>query len=640
MAWVGRQSPQLDGAYILFAASLSLVCLIAFVLVAIIWPSEDVSPVPFSVEVPPQLRKGYKWDLTGSNDEPEIRDDRIQPRCPADGRPLAYDSIKAASPTDIDHAIASAATAQREWTKTTFAQRRKLLNTLLQYVIDQQEDIVEACCLDSGKTKIDASFGEVVVTVEKLQWTIKHGENALAPSYRPTNLLMCYKSNYVVYEPLGVVAACFSWNYPFHSWISNVISALFSGNAIILKPSEQTCWSSTYFLDIVRSALTVCGHSPEIVQNIICLPDVADHLTSHPGISHITFIGSRPVAHKVCTSAAKALTPVTVELGGKDPAIVLDDHSTIADIDSVVSIIMRGTFQSAGQNCIGIERVIALPAIHDILVAKLESQIRNLRLGSVTHPSTTTSIDLGSMISSASFSRLESLITDAISRGARLHTGGTRYIHPDHPQGHYFLPTLLSNITSTMPIAQTELFAPICLVLRATDPTHATALANSTSYGLGASIFGVPTRQNTPIIRAMSRDIKAGMVSINDFGSFYACSLPFGGTKGSGYGRFSGAEGLQGLCNIKSICEDSWWARLLGIKTAIPPVLQYPVHGSRGWTACKGIVGTGYSPTWSGRLKALGSLLGALTGFSGGKDTPSERVIRDEGKHVNGQAKN
>ena len=127
---------------------------------------------------------------------------------------------------------------------------------------------------------------------------------------------MCYKKNTVRYEPLGVVAACVSWNYPFHNFISPVISALFGGNAIVVKPSEQTCWSAAYFLKIIRGALVACGQSKELVQSVVCLPETADYLTSHPKIRHITFIGSRDIAFKVCASAAKALTPVTVELGG------------------------------------------------------------------------------------------------------------------------------------------------------------------------------------------------------------------------------------------------------------------------------------------------------------------------------------
>lgn len=303
--------------------------------------------------------------------------------CPADGSGLQRDAIIPADRSDIDTAVFQAASAQKSWAKTSFTKRRQVLKTLLKYILTHQDDIVKACSLDSGKTKIDACFGEILVTAEKLQWTIKHGQNALAPSRRPTNLLMCYKSNTVYYESLGVVAACVSWNYPFHMLVSPVISALFSGNAIVVKPSEQVCWSSLYFIEIVRGALKACGHSPELVQTVICFPDVANHLTSHPTIKHITIIGSREVAHKVAASASKSLTALTIELGGKDPAIVLEDASTIADIDNVASILLRGTFQAAGQNCIGIERVIALPKVHDVLLETITPTIKAMRVGLV-----------------------------------------------------------------------------------------------------------------------------------------------------------------------------------------------------------------------------------------------------------------
>ena len=524
----------------------------------------------------------------------------INCECPADGRSLGYHIPSKTA--DIDAAVERAAIAQRTWSPT-FSQRRRLLKTLLRHILDNQESIVAACCIDSGKTKIDACFGEILVTVEKLQWTIKHGERALAISRRPTNLLMCYKKNTVIYEPLGVVAACVSWNYPFHNFISPVISALFAGNAIIIKPSEQTCWSSVYFTDIIRGALTACGHSPELVQNVVCWPDVADHLTSHPGLSHITFIGSREIAHKVCASAAKALTPVTVELGGKDPAIVLDD--TLGNLDEVATVLMRGVFQSAGQNCIGIERIIALPQVHDRLLEIVLPKIRQMRLGSVLldeqgKPSVT--LDMGSMISSRSFTKLESLISSAVSLGATLHSGGHAYANPSHPNAHYFLPTLLSNVTPSMPIAQTELFAPVFLIMRAESVDDAISIANSTSYGLGASVFG----HNKRDVQKCVRGITAGMVSVNDFGSYYACSMPFGGVKGSGYGRFGGEEGLRALCNIKSVCEDATWARWLGMRTRIPPPLQYPIKDGRtGWEMCLGVVGLGYGTSWRERLEGL-----------------------------------
>lgn len=469
-----------------------------------------------------------------------------------------------------------------------------------------------------------------MVTVEKLQWTIKHGEKALKPSRRPTNLLMCYKKNTVVYEAMGVVSACVSWNYPFHNFISPVISALFSGNAIVVKPSEQTAWSSYYFLNIIRGALSAYGQCPDLVQSVICWPDVADHLTSHPNISHITFIGSRPVAHKVCTSAAKALTPVTVELGGKDPAIILDDSTTLRKLDQVASILMRGVFQSAGQNCIGIERIIALPAVHDRLIKIVLPKIKAMKVGypivdriqkvTITRENQIfTTPDMGAMISATSFSKLESLITEAISMGAILHHGGSRLHLPSHPDGNYFPPTLLTNVLPTMQIAQEELFAPIFLLLRAESISHAISIANSTPYALGASVFG---HHRTDTDRCV-REIKAGMVSVNDFASYYATSLPFGGTKGSGYGRFGAEEGLRGLCNIKAVCEDAEWARWVGMHTKIPMLLQYPIDdGAQAWEMCKGIIGLGYAIGLKARLKGFVQLI--RVGLSRGKE------IRDE----------
>ncbi|KAL8987867.1 MAG: hypothetical protein Q9169_008638, partial [Polycauliona sp. 2 TL-2023] len=404
-------------------------------------------------------------------------------------------------------------------------------------------------------------LGEILVTVEKLKWTIQHGEKALRPERRPTNFLMMYKHNEVRWEPLGVLAACVSWNYPFHNALSPIISTLFTGSAILVKSSEQTAFSANYFTSIARHALSACGHSPHLVQSLVCWPQTANHLTSHPGISHITFIGSKPIAHIVCASAAKALIPVCVELGGKDPAVLLDSISDYDLKHKVVPILMKGIFTSSGQNCIGIERIIACPRSYERLIPLLEKQIQGLRLGSAipcqtTNEATSTNnnqnIDIGAMISPATFQHLESLIRSAISLGATLRAGtGTQYIHPTYPQGHYFAPTLLTNIDSTMPIASTELFAPIALLMPASSPAHAISIANSTPYALGASVFGYPSSSSfSKQTRAQAqsdidlclRNIKAGMISLNDFGAYYAVSLPFGGRGGSGYGRFGGQE--------------------------------------------------------------------------------------------------
>jgi acyl-CoA reductase-like NAD-dependent aldehyde dehydrogenase len=469
---------------------------------------------------------------------------------------------------------------------------------MLKFILQNQESIARAACLDSGKTRVDASFGEILVTVEKLKWSIKHGSRALKPEKRPTNLLMMYKSNEVKWEPLGIVAACVSWNYPFHNLLGPIISAIFAGNGIIVKGSEQTAWSSQYFTSIARGALSACGHDENLIQSVICWPSVAPHLTSHPAISHLTFIGSQDIAYKVAASAAKSLTECCLELGGKDAAILLDD---IKDIDRVVATIIRGVFQSAGQNCIGIERVICLPNIYNKIIPLLQPIIESLRPGSALNSD---SVDVGASISSAGFSKLESLISDAVAQGAKLLVGGKQFSHPHYPKGHYFSPTLLVDVTPSMKIASTELFAPVCLLMRASSISDAIALANGTEYGLGSSVFG----SNTTDLELVTRELKAGMVAVNDFAAYYAVQLPFGGVKGSGYGRFAGEEGLRSLCAQKSIIRDRWPGV---IKTAIPGPLQLPLKNEkRAWDMCKGIVEFGYGESFGRQVGGIRKLVG------------------------------
>jgi acyl-CoA reductase-like NAD-dependent aldehyde dehydrogenase len=563
------------------------------------------APVPYSVAPPEQARPGWRGPFI---QEPTLKvsgSSLIQCYAPATGESLGR--VNPSTAEGIDRAISKAKAAQVQWARTTFAERRKVLRTMLKFVLENQETIARVACLDTGKTMVDAALGEILVTTEKLRWTLRHGEDSLKNERRATNLLMMYKWNEVMFEPLGVVAACVSWNYGFHNVVSPIIASIFAGNAIVVKGSEATAWSSSYFTSIITRALEVCGHSPEIVQSVVCWPNVADHLTSHPDIAHITFIGSRPVAHHVCASAAKSLTPVCVELGGKDPAIVLDDLSD-SDFKRVASILMRGTFQSAGQNCIGIERVIAQPKVYDRLVSYLTPKIQALRQGSILTASSDTPIDIGASISSASFSNLEALIADAVSTGARLLAGGKRYTHPDHPSGHYFAPTFLADVTPSMKIAQTELFAPVFLLMRATSVSDAITIANSTIYALGASVYGTSTHDLERVVR----EVHAGMVAVNDFAVTYMVQLPFGGVKGSGYGRFAGKEGLRSLCNQKAVTRDRWsWA---GVKTSIPPPMDIPLKGpgagKKAWEMAKGIVWLGYAENWSGRIKGLKGVVG------------------------------
>ncbi|PRT53169.1 hypothetical protein B9G98_00789 [Wickerhamiella sorbophila] len=563
--------------------------------------SRNHEGIQFSLPIPEAAQehwKGKRVSVMNIRDESDPQ--YIKALCPATGQLLG--SFKAADEAAIDDTLARATAAQRKWGESSFDDRRRVLKTIARYISDHQREVARVACRDTGKTMLDAALGEIMVTLEKIKWLIKHGEDALTPSKRPgsTNVLLFYKGAEVRYEPLGVVCAMVSWNYPLHNLMGPVVAGLFAGNSVVVKGSEQVVWSSEFFVQIAKRALELEGFDPETVQLISCWPEHADYLTSHPAIKHITFIGSCPVAHSVCTAAARSLTPVVTELGGKDPLVVLDDVSG-AKVKEIASIIMRGVFQSAGQNCIGVERVIALPKTHDALLDIFKKRVPQLRLGSSIDE--LANIDMGALIAAHHLDRLEALVSDAVAQGAVLEAGGKRFAHPKYPLGIYFEPTLLSGVTKDMKIAQEEVFGPILLLMKAESVDDAIEIANSTQFALGASVFGSSSRDVDRCVKS----IRAGNVAINDFATYHLCQLPFGGVGGSGYGKFGGAEGLRGLCLEKSVCYD----RFPFISTFIPRALDYPIPSvAKAWSMVRALNDLGYAQSGWVKFKALRRLLG------------------------------
>ncbi|EEB96884.1 hypothetical protein MPER_03896, partial [Moniliophthora perniciosa FA553] len=269
-----------------------------------------------------------------------------------------------------------------------------------------------------------------------MEWILDHGERYLKPEKRSRNLILGYKDSYVHYNPLGVVAAIVSWNYPLHNAWSPILAAIFAGNGIVLKCSENVIWSSSYFVNVIKDALVACGHDPELVQVwhvvlytpkdfqiqpfqlVCCWPEDADALTRSPLIKHITFIGSETVGRKIAIAATEHLTPW-------------------------ISLWMRGIFQNAGQSCIGIERLIVHADQYDKLYVMLQGRIDKLRCGSVMSPSDEgylSPVDVGSMISGDRFEGLDAYLREAEEDGAQIHGGG-QYRHVYCGYGTYYKPT-------------------------------------------------------------------------------------------------------------------------------------------------------------------------------------------------------
>ncbi|GAA5846640.1 hypothetical protein JCM9279_003391 [Rhodotorula babjevae] len=521
---------------------------------------------------------------------------------PASAQHLA--TVPALNGDEVRERVRKAVHAQRAWRSSSWARRRRVLRSLLEWTVDHAEALSKVASRDSGKTLVDAAFGEILTTCEKLRWLIANAEAAIAPDYRPTNLVLAHKVSKVVYEPLGVVAALVSWNYPLHNALGPIVAALVVGDAIVVKPSEQVAWSSLIFIEAVRDCLTACGEDPELVQIAVTLPENVEALTGDERIKHITFIGSEAVGKKVALKAAEIGTPVLLELGGKDPAVLCPS----ADLQYFADTWMRGVFQSGGQNCIGTERFLVHSSLYDAFVSTMHERISRLELGDVLSPTAADKqVDVGAMISDRLFDELEVLVAHAVKEGARCLVGGKRADKGVVGEGHYFEPTLLVDVTPSMAIAQQEVFAPIMTVLKYDTLDEAVAIANGTRYGLGAAVFG----RKQDECRYVIERLECGMVCSNDFGVFYLNqSLPFGGAKASGNAlRFAGPEGLRGLCNLKAVTED----RLHGlIQTGIPPLLAYPISSAQGaWTFVQGLVRVVYGRDAAQRARGLWALVTA-----------------------------
>jgi aldehyde dehydrogenase (NAD+) len=467
-------------------------------------------------------------------------------------------TVKAMSRPDVKAALDRARVAQKKWALSTFAERRKLLFALMEYVLKEHETICKTSAIECGKTLLDGTLGEILTTLEKLSWTAHYGEDCLKEEVREVGLVSFHKRASVSYLPLGVVSAIVSWNYPFHNIIGPMISALFAGNAFVGKVSEWSCYYASYYQEIVRDGLRKLGYSPDLVTFVTGFAEAGEALVEMS--DKVTFIGSPGVGKLVMKKASETLTPVVLELGGKDPAVVCDD----ADLKQLIPVVMRGTFQNCGQNCVGLERVVAHQGIHDTLVERLRPLVADLSQGPACEGDTK---DCGAMtMGPAAIDKIDHLVQDAIKKGAKCLAGGKR----GAASSPFYPPTMLVGVTTEMEIAQEEVFGPIMVIFKAKDDEDAARIVNTCAYGLGASVFSADPKR----AHALGRKLRTGMMNVNDFGINYLCqSLPFGGVKISGFDRFAGIEGLRGNCLVRSETQD----RIPGVKTEVPPAMQYPV---------------------------------------------------------------
>lgn len=444
---------------------------------------------------------------------------------------------------------------------------------------------------DSGKVLVDAAFGEVLVTCEKIAWLLKEGETHLRDERRSKSSMMMYKRPRVEYHPVGVMGAIVPWNYPFHNVMNPLVANLFAGNALVVKVSEHASWSSAFYLRMVREALRAVGGPEDLVQIVTGYAETGSALVSG-GVDKLVFVGSPWVGKAVMKTAAETLTPVVLELGGKDPIVVCED----ADLNQAVATSLRGSFQSCGQNCAGAERIFVRKEVYAAFVDRAVAVVRTMRQGACTQADR----DLGAMCMPQEAARIQGLVDDAVAKGARLLVGG---VVPDQRQGQFYPPTVLADIKPHMRIAKEEVFGPVMCIACVDNDAEAVMLCNDCPFGLGSSVFSRSKRRANHI----AKQLRCGMSSINDFATTYMCqSLPFGGVKDSGFDRFAGIEGLRGCCVPKAVVDDIW-----PFRTDIPPPLQYPVAPT-AFDFTRGLVRMFYADSLVARAKGLGELLGAM----------------------------
>jgi succinate-semialdehyde dehydrogenase/glutarate-semialdehyde dehydrogenase len=490
----------------------------------------------------------------------------------------------------IAEAVDKAAAAQVRWGATPVRDRLRILSRFADLLCDQKEAVAAVISREAGKPEAEALSTEVLVVLD----TVKYLRNTLPGFLRPEpiphgNPVMKLKSGQLLREPYGVVGIISPWNYPFSVPSVQTLTALATGNAVVLKPSEFTPYSSLELQRLLREA----GLDRELLQ-VITGEGGAGAALLAANVQKVVFTGSVATGKRVAQAAAARLLPVVLELGGKDPMIVLED----ADVDVASSAAVWGAFMNAGQTCLSVERCYVHEAIYEKFLEKCVEKTEKLRVGSSyigpsSHPlrqehrgqdgsslaleasiagegacgpqsfqarAELENIDAGPMIHARQLSIVESHVEDAIARGARLLAGGK----PLPQMGpNFFAPTILAGVDHSMKIMREETFGPVLPVRSFKTEDEAVALANDSEYGLAASIFTSDRKRG----EALARRVQAGTVMVNDVLACFGISeAPHGGIKASGIGRTHGRFGLEEMVWPKYVDSDRlprmkklWW---------------------------------------------------------------------------------
>jgi acyl-CoA reductase-like NAD-dependent aldehyde dehydrogenase len=450
----------------------------------------------------------------------------------------SIEEIGASSREDLDRVAEKARQGFKEWREVSGLERAELFHEIAANLRGHADELAELMTREGGKPFIE-NRDEVTWTAACFDYygEIARDNVGYLPAPIETQQLAL-----VIKEPVGTVACIVPWNYPLLLAAWKVAPALAAGNAVILKPSEETPLATRRMAELIE------GLPDGLLQMVYGAGDVGEALVRHPGVDMVAFTGSQETGRKVGVAAAERLIPANLELGGKDPFIICDD----VDIEIAAQGAVWAACLNAGQVCTSSERFYVMQNVADDFVEASRSYVESLRVGDPMDERT----DIGPMINAKGREKVERHVGEAVQRGAKVIAGGERW----GKRGFFYMPTILTGVEPSMTVMRDETFGPVVPVVEVGSLEEAIEQANSVPYGLGANVY---TRDFEKMLKCM-REIRAGTVWINDPLTDNDAA-PFGGQKGSGIGRELGREGLEAFQESKHVHIDpkvekkEWW---------------------------------------------------------------------------------
>ncbi|HLI70101.1 MAG TPA: aldehyde dehydrogenase family protein, partial [Ktedonobacteraceae bacterium] len=455
---------------------------------------------------------------------------------PATGELLGSFPLSGAE--EANAAVAAARKAFETWRLVPAPKRGEILFRAGELLKQRKEDLAHTMTMEMGKI-LKETRGDVQEGIDMAFYMGGEGRRLFGYSV-PVELPN--KSGLAMRDPVGVVACITPWNFPIAIPTWKMFPALVAGNTIVFKPASDTPHSALRLVEILYEAGV-----PEGVVNIVFGPGstVGEALLHHPDVAVVSFTGSTEMGRHVAIEGAQTLKRVSLEMGGKNAVIVLDD----ADLDLAVEGILWSAYGTSGQRCTACSRVIVHKAVRRQLLDRLVPRIEQLRLGNGLDES----VDMGPIINASQLEKIHSYIAIGKAEGATLLTGGSIANEGELARGTFYRPTLFADVTPNMRLAQEEIFGPVLSVIEADSFEEAIAINNATKYGLSSAIY----TQNIHNVERAKRDLTTGIIYINSGTTGAEIQFPFGGTRGTGNGhREAGLAGLDVFTEWKVVYTD------------------------------------------------------------------------------------